>query len=117
MKKIIIPVILTIAMFTINAKENDTKSKNTDTKSQATMVLSGTIADEISKESLVGVEVKIEGTDMKTYTDFDGNFSFEGLKPGEYKLVTNYISYKKRTRLLDLKSNEKDIKIKLQSSD
>ena len=80
------------------------------------MVLNGTVADENSGEALVGVEIKIEGTDLKTYTDFDGNFSFENVKPGEYKLVTNYISYQKNTETLNVTSRENDIKIKLHSS-
>lgn len=117
MKRIVIVVLLAFPIFALSAKENDTKSKSNDNKGQATVVLTGSIADETSEESLVGVEVKIEGTDMKTYTDFDGNFSFEGMKPGDYKLVTSYISYKKTTKELKVNSNENNIKIKLQSSD
>jgi len=116
MKKIFIALLFIITVLGADAKDTDTKSKVKDTESKATSVLKGSIADEQSGEFLVGVEVKIEGTDLKTYTDFDGNFSFNAIKPGEYKLVTNYISYKKKTQVLDIKANEKDIKIKLQSS-
>lgn len=116
MKKVLIAVSLMVSVAVVNAKDTDAKSKTKDSESAATMVLNGSIADKVSGESLVGVEVKIEGTDLKTYTDFDGNFSFEGVKPGEYKLVTNYISYEKSSKVLDVKANEKDIKIKLQSS-
>jgi len=65
---------------------------------------------------LVGVEVKIEGTDMKTYTDFDGNFSFNNLKPGEYKVVTSYISYQKKTDVVNISSKENNLKVKLEAS-
>ena len=118
MKKILIAIVLIISVLAVNAKDkgSEADSKTADTKSAATMVLSGSIADENSGESLVGVEVKIEGTDLKTYTDFDGNFSFKGLKPGEYKLLTNYISYEKTAQKLNVKSNKEDIKIQLQSS-
>jgi hypothetical protein len=116
MKKVLLAIVLIISVVAVNAKDSDSKAKAKNTKSAALMVLSGSIADEASGESLVGVEVKIEGTDLKTYTDFDGNFSFEGVKPGEYKLQTNYISYKKKTEVLNVKANEKDIKIKLQAS-
>ena len=117
MKKILIAIVLIISVVAVNAKDKGSKAdtKTTDAKGQATMVLTGSIADETSGESLVGVEVKIEGTDLKTYTDFDGNFSFKGVKPGEYKLVTNYISYEKKAQKLNVKSDE-NIKIKLQSS-
>ena len=98
----------------LHAKDKSTKAKDSD--NGATMILSGSIVDEKSGESLVGVEIKIEGTDMKTYTDFDGNFAFENVKPGEYKLLTNYISYQQNSKELTLNSNENNIKIKLQSS-
>lgn len=116
MKKVLIAALLIISVVAVNAKESDTKTKTNDTENTATMMLSGSIADELSGESLVGVEVKIEGTDLKTYTDFDGNFSFENVKPGEYKLVANYISYEKKSEVLKVDSKENDIKIKLQSS-
>ena len=116
MKKLIIAALLVISVVTVNAKETDTKTKTTDTESQATMLVSGSIADELSGESLVGVEVKLEGTDRKAYSDFDGNFSFEGVKPGEYKVVTTYISYEKKSEVVTIDANKNDIKIKLQSS-
>jgi hypothetical protein len=116
MKKVLVAALLILSVVAVNAKDSDTKTKTADTDKAATMLLAGTIADELSGESLVGVEVKIEGTDLKTYTDFDGNFSFAGVKPGEYKLVTNYISYQKKSEVLKVNSNENDIKIKLQSS-
>jgi len=53
------------------------------------------VTDKSSSEALVGVEVQIEGTNQKVYTDFDGKFTFCNLKPGEYKLVASYISYEK----------------------
>lgn len=116
MKRVLIAALLVLSVAIVNAKEIDVKSKTADTKSQATLVLAGSIADKVSGESLVGVEVKIEGTDRKAYTDFDGNFSFEGVKPGEYKLVTNYISYEKKSEVLNVNASNEDIKIKLQSS-
>ncbi len=114
MKKLTILFMLVLTVFALNAKENEHKA--TDTESTATTVLKGTIADENSGESLVGVEVKIEGTDLKTYTDFDGNFAFKNVKPGEYKLVTNYISYQKKTEVLEISPKQNEITIKLQSS-
>jgi hypothetical protein len=116
MKKVLIAALLILSVVAVNAKESDTKTKASDTESAATMLLSGSIADEFSGETLVGVEVKIEGTDMKTYTDFDGNFSFNNVKPGEYKVVANYISYEKKSEVLTVDSKQNDIKIKLQSS-
>ena len=115
MRKLIFGLILALAVVSVNAKERDEKSA-ADSDNTASVVLSGTISDMNSGESLVGVEVKIEGTDLKTYTDFDGNFTFKNVKPGEYKVVANYISYKPVTQKLNAGKNEKDVKIKLQSS-
>ena len=67
-----------------------------DGKTSKTSILEGTIKDKDSGEYLAGVMVKIEGTDKMAYTDFDGKFSIEGIAPGEYKVVTDYISYEKK---------------------
>jgi hypothetical protein len=116
MKQVLISIFLVLVVLISNASIKKETAKSADNESQATMVLSGTIADNKSGESLVGVEVKIEGTDLITYTDFDGNFSFEGVKKGEYKLVTNYISYQKQSKLLNLNSKESKVKIELEPS-
>ncbi len=93
-----------------------TVNQATDADNTASVVVSGSISDVKSGESLVGVEVKLEGTDLKTYTDFDGNFTFKNVKPGEYKVVANYISYNTTTEKLQAGKNAKDVKLKLQSS-
>ncbi len=112
MKKGIILIFIILIGLGTQAREKENKSKDTD--SAATIALKGVVADDKSGEALVGVEIKLEGTDLKTYTDFDGNFSFKNVKPGEYKLVANYISYEKET--LDVTANKNELKIKLHSS-
>lgn len=114
MKKFLVSALMIFAVVLANAKEKE--AKTSDTESSASIVLTGSVADENSGESLVGVEVKLEGTDLVTYTDFDGNFSFKNVKPGDYKLVTNYISYEKKSESLSVKTKENEIKIKLHSS-
>ena len=65
-------------------------------------------------EALVGVSVKIEGSDVEAYTDFDGNFQFDGILPGEYTISATMISYKKESSKLDVKlNNENDLKLNL----
>ena len=114
MKKGIIVILMVLAVLSIQAKEKGNKLKDTETT--ANTALKGTVADEKSGEVLVGVEIWLEGTDLKTYTDFDGNFSFNKVKPGEYKLVANYISYEKETQTLNVSPNINELKIKLHSS-
>ena len=113
MKKVIIALTFILVVFAVQAKEKDSKGT---TENTATTVLKGNVADEKSGEALVGVEIKLDGTDLKTYTDFDGNFSFKNVKPGEYKVVANYISYEKITETLNVSSNKNELKIKLHSS-
>ncbi|WP_372932884.1 carboxypeptidase-like regulatory domain-containing protein [Mariniphaga sediminis] len=115
MKRIMFGIIAVVFALTVTAKEKETKTGN-DSENTATVALSGTVYDSDSGELLVGVEVKIDGTDTKTYTDFDGNFSFENIKPGEYKLVANYISYKKSAETLHVDASKNQVNIKLENS-
>lgn len=72
--------------------------ENTETSVAAPLTVSvlGTVSDAQTGETLVGVEVKLEGTSQKVYTDFDGNFAFENVAPGEYNIAVSYISYEKQ---------------------
>jgi len=114
MKRIVLGLVFIFTIVAVHAKEKE-ETKPAEVDNTASVVVAGSVADENSGESLVGVEIKIEGTDLKTYTDFDGNFSFENMKPGAYKIVTNYISYQKDTKSLDVSSKNSEVKIKLQS--
>lgn len=115
MKKIVFSLMALMMVMAVSAKENEVKNQ-TPADNSATVVLAGTIADATSGETLAGVEVKIEGTDLKTYTDFDGKFTFDGVKPGEYKVVTNYISYKPASQSLSLNTKQTELKIKMENS-
>ncbi|MGM0532773.1 MAG: carboxypeptidase-like regulatory domain-containing protein [Bacteroidota bacterium] len=70
--------------------EDDKKDNNTT----MTTSLKGQVVDESTGEALTGVKLKINGENVSTYTDFDGHFSLQGLKPGEYTIETSFISYK-----------------------
>jgi len=114
MKKVILSVFIVCSSVLVFAEKTDSK---TETKSDAAICsLSGNIIDEVSGEALVGVEVKVEGSDVKTYTDFDGHFVINNLKSGDCKLVASYTSYNKveKNFKVDLKSNP--VKIELQAS-
>jgi outer membrane receptor for ferrienterochelin and colicin len=56
--------------------------------------IKGVVSDKVSKETLVGATVLIQGTTTGSTTDLDGNYSITGLVPGNYNLVISYISYK-----------------------
>src|SRR5688572_22618796 len=48
----------------------------------AVMFVTGNVTDKSSNETLSGVEVRVKGTNIVTYTDFDGNFYLPELAAG-----------------------------------
>jgi hypothetical protein len=114
MKKVILSVFIACASLAVFAEKTDSKA---ETKSESTVCsLSGNIIDEISGEALVGVEVKVDGSDIKTYTDFDGHFVINNLKSGDCKLVASYTSYSKAEKNFKVDLNNNKVKIELQAS-
>jgi hypothetical protein len=55
--------------------------------------LSGKIIDRNTGESLVGAMITVKGTQIKVYSDLEGNFNITNIEPGNYSLEINYISY------------------------
>jgi outer membrane receptor protein involved in Fe transport len=67
---------------------------------QAKGKISGTVVDASTGETLVGVNVVIEGTFIGKPTDLDGKYIID-IEPGTYTLVASYVSYN-RKRVLDV---------------
>lgn len=125
MKKIIIAILASITIFAILVSLTATSvfAESTNTKTEAKAAsksvltsISGNVIDEISGEALVGVEIKLEGTDVKAYTDFDGHFVIDNLKSGNFKLIASYTSYNKTEKTVKLDSKSNQVKIELQAS-
>lgn len=57
--------------------------------------ISGTVLDDATGETLVGVTIIIQGTTTGTITDLDGKFTLS-VPGGDYPLQISYISYAKR---------------------
>jgi hypothetical protein len=55
--------------------------------------IAGTITDKNTGETLIGVNVLVEGTDFGAASDLDGTFIILNMPPGSYNLVFNYIGY------------------------
>ena len=66
-------------------------------KAQETGTLTGTIVDAESGETLIGVNVLIEGTMKGTSTNLDGQYTIRDIDPGTYTLMVSYISFQKQT--------------------
>ena len=52
----------------------------------------GTVIDDATGETLIGVTVIIKGTTIGGITDFDGNFEIS-VEPGTHDVVATYVSY------------------------
>ncbi|HZL11018.1 MAG TPA: carboxypeptidase-like regulatory domain-containing protein [Prolixibacteraceae bacterium] len=116
MKKVIFALLVAFVATSAFAEKTDTKTETKSDAESAMISLSGNVIDQVSGEALVGVEVKVDGSDLKTYTDFDGHFVLDNMKSGDYKLVANYISYDKKEKTLQVNSKNNQVKIELQTS-
>ncbi len=58
--------------------------------------ITGTVVDAQSGETLVGVNVFIEGTLIGKSTDLEGKYIIDNVEPGIYTLVASYISYSRQ---------------------
>jgi hypothetical protein len=110
-KRILLSMVAMVLMLgNIMAEEADKSDKNkNETNISAAPVnaaISGVIVDEITGEALTGVEVKLNGSESKTYTDFEGKFVFDIQKPGKYSVETNFISYQSVKQAINVDQNE-----------
>ena len=58
------------------------------------VTVKGTVYDKETNETMIGVSIRVAGTDITTITDMDGNFVLS-LPEGNYKLTLTYIGYDK----------------------
>jgi hypothetical protein len=76
----------------------------------AKATISGKVVDNKTGESLAGVAISIEGTDLKVYSDLDGSFSINSIEPGKYNLILSLISYKNSlVENLKVNASEKEV--------
>lgn len=82
--------------------------------------LTGTIFDEETGETLPGATVVLVGTYKGGVTDFDGKYTIEGVKAGDYSVKITYIGYSDQLyHGISLKAGETktlDSKLKLRSN-
>lgn len=61
---------------------------------QSTGTIEGNLLDlESNKAPLNMAKVTIKGSEAKTFSDAQGHFKFENLKPGTYTLVSRFVGY------------------------
>ena len=70
-------------------------------------IISGTILDKATGETLVGATVLIVGTSQGTATDLDGKYQLK-VAPGVYTMVISYIGYNEK-RITDITVTSKEV--------
>lgn len=65
------------------------------------MFVNGTVTDKTTNETLAGVEVRVKGTAIVVYTDFDGHFYLPDLPAGAYELEFRYLTYSSTQAVTD----------------
>ena len=69
--------------------------------------ISGLVIDKTTQETLIGVNVSIEGSESGATTDLDGKYEIANLAPGIYKLIFTYIGYSdKNVENVEVKADE-----------
>lgn len=93
MKKIFLTFLLIATIGFSFAGNDKTKTANNTPAVEQSINLTGIVIDLSTGEALTGVEINLEGTEIKVYSDFDGNFEINDVKPGEYNIIASFISY------------------------
>ncbi|HNX78475.1 MAG TPA: carboxypeptidase-like regulatory domain-containing protein [Prolixibacteraceae bacterium] len=123
MKKIFTLIALFLVTFAYAGNEiksgKKAETNQTAVASEMTLVtLTGQVTDNNTGEPLTGVKISLQGTDTKVYTDFDGRFRLENLKPGNYQLSASLVSYSNSNfELSTSKDKNTDLSLKLQTAD
>lgn len=90
--KLILTVIIAITVF-VNVQASNENDGETGLMNNATASINGKVVDKVTGEALTGAKIVFEDLGVITYTDFDGNFTISGVKPGSYKIAASLISY------------------------
>jgi len=94
MKRILSIVIIGIVLMMTNNVFASGDEVVVAANANAKASITGKVLDIKTGESLAGVAISVEGTNIKVYTDLDGSFTVDGITPGNYNLVLSLISYK-----------------------
>lgn len=69
-----------------------------------TLQLTGSVVDEKNQEALAGAAIVLDG--KKYYSDLDGNFAINEVKPGRYSVGVELISYEPATVQVNLSGSQ-----------
>lgn len=108
MKKVLFVLVLVSSIAFVKANEPE----NAPAKAKTSQI-EGVVTDHLTSEALVGVCLKVKGSDKATYTDLHGNFKLEDITPGTYDIEIDYVSYKDVT-LKSVSTASSDVKLKVE---
>ncbi len=108
MKKLVSIILIVFSVTMVFAAEPETKAPLTAKTSQ----IEGKVVDLLTGEALAGVAFTVKGSDIKAYSDLDGNFIIKSVEPGTYDIEIDYISYKDVT-LKEVSATSSEIKLKV----
>lgn len=74
-------------------------------------VITGRVYDAGNNESIISAEIILQGTEIKTISDFDGNFTFQDLTPGLYNVTVKALGYRPLTKYEIQVSNSKPAEV------
>lgn len=94
MKKIALIFVLFIGIQPLMADNGDLPVQKSNNSNK--LVISGKVLDITTGESIAGACVTIKGTNIKVYTDLDGNYTISDIVPGTYTIDISMISYKSK---------------------
>lgn len=115
MKKITSLVAILLMFVVVNASSTNDNTNTPDAPATTTM-LSGVVVDAVTGEALAGAAVEIENTDIRVFTDLDGNFTIDQMQTGIYSIKVKYISYEEKSlQEVDLKQAKSNLSIQLDS--
>ena len=72
-------------------------------------VLKGVVLDKETRETLIGAQVWLVGTDYRGVTDIDGNFKINDIPVGNYQVEADYMFYNKYASEVTIKAQEETI--------
>lgn len=115
MKKITSLLAILLMFVAVNASSTPDNTNTPDAPATTTM-LSGVVTDAVTGEALAGAAVEIENTDIRVFTDLDGNFTIDHMQTGTYSIKVKYISYEEKSlQEVNLKQAKSNLSIQLDS--
>lgn len=108
MKRVLFVFVLVSSIAIVKANEPESVPAKAKT-----MQIEGVVTDHLTGEALVGVCLKIKGSEKAIYTDLHGNFKMDGVSPGTYDIDIDYVSYKDVT-LKSVSTSDSDVKLKVE---